>query len=72
MSSKEFDLWIAFNEHSPLNTLEIQLAQLSTLVNLGLGGKASFEDFYPGRNYEKEEAEEISGTALNSLIKGMF
>lgn len=73
MSAVEFERWLEYNEHEPLNILELQLAQLSTMVGIGLGGKGKFEDFYPGKLFKKEEDEQhLDSEALNDYIKGMF
>ncbi len=71
MTANEFRKWVLFNEKEPLNSIEIQLAQLSTMVNLGLGGKGNFEDFLPGERTKEKEVP-LTPQQLNDLVKGMF
>ena len=72
MSEEEFHKWLVYNKFEPLNSLEIQLALLTTVVSSALGGKATVKDFMVGKSPYEEEVPEFDGKALNAMVKGMF
>lgn len=72
LSEEEFYRWQVYNKHEPLNSAEIQMALLMTIVSSALGGKNKPEDFMVSSPLFKEAQKVLDGQALNEMIKGMF
>ena len=71
MSAKEFRGWLEYSREEPLETTEIQLAAIATMVNNGLGGKERVKSFYPGNRGAAEEVK-LTPQQMNTYLKGMF
>lgn len=71
MSAHEFRGWLEYSREEPLESTEIQLAMLTTMVNNGLGGKGQLKSFLPGNRGAKAEIP-LTPEQMNDYLKGMF
>ena len=73
ISYKEYLQWLEMEQLQPLNTPEIQLAVISSLITAASGKATPPQDFILSRQQEDEkENKPLKGEELDKLIRGMF